>query len=173
MSYKITDGISEADLPAWLDEAAKKYGVFDDGRVNYEHADIAAAVMCTIKCGEQILLVRRSKDVDDAAEYWSTVNGFLDDKKTVTEIAQNEIKEELNVDVELSQILVRKSYTLENPKEKRKYIVFPCLVELNEKPNIVLNPENTEYAWVSPAEVNNFDILEDLPHVINAALGLN
>lgn len=171
MSYKISQGLDENDLSDWLDEAAAKYGKFDDGRVDYTEADIAATVMCTLRCGDKILLVRRDKNVSDAAEYWSTVNGFIDEKKPIAEVAQQEIKEELNVNVDVSNIIVRKSYTLENPKEKRKYIVYPCLVELNELPEIALNVENTEYAWVSLPEIETFDILDDLPYAIDSALG--
>jgi len=172
MTYSISEGIPEAELSVWLTKAATKFGTFDDKRVNYKNADLAPIVMCTVQSGDEILLVKRGYGLADAEGYWSTVNGFIDEIKPVAKQAQQEIKEELGIDVSVEQIMVRPSYTLKNPKEKRRYVVFPCLVSLPSKPQITLDSENTEYAWIKREDLTSYETLDDLPYAIGAALGL-
>ena len=170
MSYKITDGMQEPELIVWLKKAGQKFGTFNDGRVNYKEADIAPIVMCTVKYGNEILLVKRGYGLADAEGYWSTVNGFIDEIKPVVEQAQQEIEEELGMRVSESQITIGKTYTLKNPREKRRYIVFPCLISLDTKPKIILNEENTEYAWIKRSDLKLYNTLDDLPYAIDSAL---
>ncbi len=172
MSFKITPGIDETELPTWLQKALEKYGLYEGKAVNYTNADTAPIVMCTVVCGNELLLVKRGYGLADAEGYWSTVNGFIDENKPVTEIAQQEVKEELGLEVNLGDIKVAKSYTLENPQEKRKYIVFACLITLKSKPKIVLDREHTDYAWITRAQLKDYEMLDDLPYAINAALKL-
>lgn len=173
MSFKITSGVEEAELPSWLAKALKQYGLYEGKAVNYTHADTAPIVMCTVVCGNELLLVKRGYGLADAEGYWSTVNGFIDEIKPVKEIARQELKEELGLKVRLNDIKVAKSYTLENPKEKRKYIVFACLITLETKPEIVLDREHTDYAWTTRAQLKDYEMLDDLPYAIDAALNLN
>lgn len=172
MTYKITEGIPESSLNEWLENALKKYGLYEGRAVNYTKADIAPIVMCTVVCGEEILLVKRGFGLADAEGYWSTVNGFIDEQKPVKEIAQQELCEELGLKVKTENIMVARSYTLQNPKEKRRYIVFPCLVVLDTKPEIKLDKEHTDYAWTTRDKLATFDMLDDLPYAIDAALKL-
>lgn len=172
MPYNITDGLPESELENWLQDALKKYGRYNGLGVNFTNADKAPIVMCTIICGDEILLVKRGYGLADAEGYWSTVNGFIDEVKPVKAIAQQELREELGLTVSADNIKVAKSYTLENPKEKRKYIVFACLVELGEKPAIKLDREHTDFAWTTRDKLATFDMLDDLPYAIDRALGM-
>ncbi len=171
MGFRINDGISETELPKLLKDAADKYGTFEDGRVNYKEAEVAPIVMCVVRFDEEILLVRRGFGLADAEGYWSTVNGFIDENKPVVKQAIQELEEELGLKVGVEQLVVRRSYLLNNPKEKRQYIVFPCLATLPGKPKIKLDSENTDFAWVRRDDVESYEILDDLPYAIDAALG--
>lgn len=170
MPYKISPGISETKLAGWLKQAAQKYGTFEDGRVNYSSADIAPVVMCTLICQDELLLVKRGQGLADANGYWSTVNGFIDEIKPVTMQVKQEISEELGTVVSEDQIKVGRSYTVAQPKEKRKYIVFPCLVTFSHKPEVVLDYENTDFVWIKRPDLEKYNILDDLPYVIDSAL---
>jgi 8-oxo-dGTP pyrophosphatase MutT (NUDIX family) len=172
VSYKITAGIDEEDLPAFINSALEKYGTYQGQAVNYTKADLAPVVMCTIVHDNKIFLAKRGYGLADAEGYWSTVNGFIDEIKPVKEFAQQEIKEELGIAVKLYDIKVGKSYTLENPKDKRRYIVFPCLVELNFRPKVKLDREHTEFAWITRDELESYEILDDLFYAVDAALSI-
>lgn len=172
MSYEVTDGIEESALKQWLIDAQAKYGLYKNQGVNFTDADIAPIVMCTILVNDEILIVKRGYGLADAEGYWSTINGFIDEIRPVNETAQKEILEELSIKINLSNIKVAKSYTLSNPKEKRKYIVFACLITLPSKPEINLDYENTEYRWIKRPKLESFHILEDLPLAVDTALRL-
>ena len=173
MTYTIDDGIPEAELDNWLRNALEKYGKYENGGVDFTNDDKAPIVMCTVRCGDEILIVKRAYGLADAEGYWSTINGFIDTiGKSVRDVAQQELKEELDLDVEVDAIKVRKSYTLRNPKEIRAYIVFPCLIELDARPDIKLDREHTEYTWIKRPELENYHILDDLLCAVDKALGL-
>ena len=172
MTYKISKGIKQSELDVFLRDALKKYGLYNNLGVNFSKAKIAPIVMCTLICGDEILIVKRGYGLADAEGYWSTVNGFIDEMKPVEQIAQQEIKEELGLTVNSHSIKVADSYTLKNPKEKRHYIVFPCLITVKLKPKIVLDRENTDYKWIKRSELETFHILDDLPYAVDQALAL-
>lgn len=172
MGYHTSAGIAEEKLSAWLADAAKKYGCFKDGRVNYTKADIAPIVMVTVFCQGKILLVKRSYGLADADGYWSTVNGYIDENEPVKQLAAQELKEEIDLKVAPNDIKVAGSYTLQNPAEKRKYIVFPCLASLDQQPDITLNQENTAFGWIDREDLPKYHILDDLPLAIDTALKL-
>lgn len=172
LDYKIRPGIPESELPAWLDEAAQRYGIFADGRIDYTNASLAPAVMCTLKSGDEILLAKRGQGLADANGYWSLINGFIDENRPVAEIAANEFKEETGLIINPADIKIAPSYTMESQHEKRAYIIFPCLAVIDGKPAIKLDREHTAYAWIKREELENYHILDDLPVVVDAALGL-
>lgn len=172
MSYKISAGIKEDELPEWLGKALKKYGRYKDGGVDYTDAPIAPAVMCTVICDEEILLVKRAYGLADAEGYWSVVNGFIDEIKPVKEIAKKEVKEELGLEIDTGAIKVAWSFTVSDPKEKRSYVIFPCLITLQNKPDITLDREHTDFAWIKRNQLESYEILDDLPYVVDAALSL-
>lgn len=172
MSYEVSNGIAEDALPAWLEDAKEKFGCFDDGRINYTHADIAPVVMCTVKCMEEILLLKRSYGLADANGYWSTVNGFIDEVKPVGAQVKQELKEELGLLVDYGLIKIGKSYTLKNPDEKRLYIVFPCLVSLQIKPHIILDREHTDFNWIKRNQLGSYHTLDGLSYTVDASLKL-
>jgi len=172
MTYSISEGISQKGLTIWLKDAKQNYGVFEDGRVNYTNADIAPVVMCTVIYNDSILLAKRGYGLADAEGYWSTIDGFIDEIKSITEQVMQEVKEELGLNINRSQVKIGESYTLKNPQERRTYIVFPCLVSLKKEPDIVLNEEHTEFAWIRRNDLRLYHTLDDLPLAIDSALKL-
>lgn len=172
MTYQISKGLTESELSDWLKVAAKKYGPYKDSGISFTKADLAPAVMITVKAGDEFLLVKRAHGLADANGYWSTVNGFIDQDVAVAEIAANELAEELGLDIPASAVKVAKSFTITGSKKKRSYIIFPCLVELDKKPEITLDWEHTDYAWIERKDLDNYHILEGLHEAVDRALAL-
>lgn len=172
MKYLISAGILESELSTWLTKAGKKYSTFPDDRVNYTDADIAPVVMITIVCDNEILLAKRGQGLADAEGYWSTINGFIDEDKPVAKIAAQELKEELDLHINPQKIKVGPSYTIKNLQAKRSYIIFPCLVKLDSKPKIILDHEHTKFIWTSREKISSYEMLDDIPYTIDAALKL-
>jgi hypothetical protein len=43
---------------------------------------------------------------------------------------------------------------------------------LNEKPEIVLDREHTDFVWVTREQLKDYEMLDDLPYAIDTALKL-
>jgi ADP-ribose pyrophosphatase YjhB (NUDIX family) len=170
MAYKISEGLPEGELKAWLAKAADRFGVFADGRVDYKRADIAPIILCVVTCGEEFLLLKRGYGLADAEGYWSVVTGFIDEVKPVKQQVVQEIKEELGLSVDPNTVRLGRSYTLQNSQEKRGYIIFPARLSLLRKPRIVLSDEHTDHVWITKEKLDKYKILDDLPHAIEVAL---
>lgn len=172
MSYKVSDGIPEKDLPKWIKKALTKYGTYKEGGVDYTDAPVAPIVMCTLLYKNKLLLLKRGYGLADAEGSWSVIDGFIDEDKPVKEIAKKEFKEELGIVITNNQIKVGGSFTLKSDQEKRAYVVFPVLVQMNEEPKIRLDREHTDFAWIKRSELDDYQILDDLPFVIDKTLEL-
>ena len=71
-----------------------------------------------------------------------------------------ELREELGVlEDRVSFVNFAKSYEFEDPEISLTWIVFPVLTEFKKEPAIKLDYEHTEYKWIKPEEINNFDIV--------------
>ena len=67
-------------------------------------------------------------------------------------------------------IEVKDSYKLKDSKINKTWIVHPVLVELKEKPEIKLDWEHTEFRWIKPEELNNYDFVTDLDKTVKKVL---
>jgi 8-oxo-dGTP pyrophosphatase MutT (NUDIX family) len=172
MDYQVSAGLDLSELPGWLARAAKQFGTFPDGRVNYKNAPLAPAVMCVLKCGDEFLLAKRGYGLADANGVWSIINGFIDEVKPVAQIASQELREELGLELPAKQIRVAESLGVKGNGEKRAYIIFPCLATVETKPVIKLDREHTDFAWINRQQLENYQFLPDLPLIIDRALAL-
>ena len=199
MRYEISKGMAVKDLPAWMVRASEDLGTFTDkktGRVciNYRKADIAPVVMAMLtykSCEDQkqrLLLAKRVEGERDASGMWSLIDGLIDDVDSLAAITHRELTasrlvkshvireaiEETGIEVSERQVTLGASYWLQNPSERRGYYVFPARVDLGEleaPPQVVLNEEHSDYAWVLREQINQrrFPMLADTTTCIDLA----
>lgn len=151
-------------------ENSKNLPCFEDGRIDYTKAIFAPVVIVFIQYNDKILLLRRSDKVLEYKNKWSTVAGFLDELKPITEKVRQELKEELNItDNDIESIHIGDPYEFDDEGIKRIWLRCPALVVLNKKVNIDLDWEHSEYAWISKEEIVGFDIVPDTERTLNQA----
>jgi isopentenyldiphosphate isomerase len=144
-------------------EFSKKLPKFKDGRIDYSDSDTAPVITIFIKYEDKILLLKRSEKVLTYKEKWNTVAGYLDEIKPIQEKIKEEVIEELGIEENnISSIFIGESYKFKDQKINRTWIVFPVLAELKNKLEIKLDWEHTEYKWIKPEELENFDIVPNL-----------
>ncbi|MCH7568695.1 MAG: NUDIX domain-containing protein [Nanoarchaeota archaeon] len=145
---------------------------FEDGRIDYHNSKRAPVLICFVKFNDEILILKRSENVMVYKGKWNGVGGFLDEDKSVEEKVLEELKEELDIDKEVvKEIKVRDSYELFDEEIDRTWIIFPVLAELSEKPEIKLDREHTEYKWIRPSEIEEFDFIFKVDEILERALG--
>lgn len=117
------------------------------------------AVTCVIINDKgQILLLKRSPDKKYFPNKWASVGAApltpQDDRKF---IALREIKDELGVDGEITKEGKELIFVVDNDQE---WHIKTFLGKIKNY-NIKLNHEHTEYRWVNPDDLKNFDLLKD------------
>jgi isopentenyldiphosphate isomerase len=163
--------IQEQKILETIEEFAKKLPRFSDGRIDYSKSDTAPVITVFIKYRDKILLLKRSGKVSTYQRKWNTVAGYLDESKPIYEKILEEIREELGIDEDnILSYNFGKSYKFTDPMANKTWIVHPVLVELKNKPIIKLDWEHTEYKWIKPEELKNFDIVFKIDESLKRAL---
>lgn len=149
----------------------REYPHFDDGRIDYSDVKEAAVVVMLVKYKDEILLLKRSDKVLSYKNMRNISGWYLDEVKPVNQKAFEELHEELGITVnDIKEFKVRKEYSYKDKDIDMLWHVCPCVIELNKKPEITLDWESTDYVWIKPNEVRNYDILPELDKNIDNLL---
>ncbi len=163
--------VNESSILSLLIELSGKLPKFEDGRIDYTDAEEAPVITVFVKYKDEILLLKRSNEVGTYKEKWNTIAGYLDEVKPVKEKVLEELREEICVHEEnIKSIKFREPYHLVDNELNKKWLIHPVLVELKNKPDIKLDWEHTEYRWINPKELNNYDTIIDLDRTLKIAL---
>ena len=120
-----------------------------------------------IKHNDQILILKRSEKVRSMKGLWSGVSGIIENNENPIDRAKIEIYEEVGIK-EKEIKLVKK---LEKMKiSSQQYInheweIFPFLFE-TKSGNITLNWENSEFKWILPKELKNYQTVPSLEKIL-------
>jgi 8-oxo-dGTP pyrophosphatase MutT (NUDIX family) len=146
---------------------------FDDGRVDYTTSPVAPVVNCIVWHEGRVLLLQRSEQVGEGKKTWSGVDGYIDRPILLEDIILAELREELGIlDKDVARIAVADSYESDDQKAGVKWVVFPVLVQLTRLPEIKLDWEHTQYRWIKPSQIHDFNILPGQDRVLSLALEL-
>ena len=164
------DSDVDSNLAEILMDLSKKLPKFPDGRINYSKSDVAPVITVFVKYKNEILLLKRSEKVSTYKGKWNTVAGYLDEIKPIEEKVLEELREELVINKEnILSMHVTGHFEFKDLKIGKTWIVTPVLVEIRE-PKIALNWEHTDYAWILPEELKNFDTVPNLDKSLEKAL---
>ena len=164
----------EREIIRIVEHFSKKLPKFSDGRIDYSKSDIAPVVTVFIRYKGKVLLLKRSDRVGTYPGRWNTVTGYIDEMKTIREKVLEEIEEEIGIsDEDILSYDFGESYEFKDVGVNKTWIVYPVLVELKDKPVIRLDWEHTEYRWIKPDEIKNFDIVPMLDESLKRAIWLD
>ena len=149
------------DILDIIKEFSKKLPKFKDGRIDYSKSNEAPVITVFIKFKDKILLLKRSDKVLTYKGKWNTIAGYLDEVKPIEDKVKEELREKINVKEFLS-IKIGKYFKILDKKINKKWIVTPVLVESKDKPEIKLDWEHTEFEWIKPEEMKNYDTVVSL-----------
>ena len=158
----------EINLESMLEEFSKVLPKFADRRIDYSKSNKRPVITCFIKFNDKILILKRSNEVSTDKGLWSSVSGYIDEVMSVQEKAHKELMEELNITLDMikkTKIGEPYEYT-----DSKTWIIFPVLVELNTEPDIRLDWEHTEYKWIYPFELKQYEIMADLDNTLARVL---
>jgi len=88
---------------------------------------------------------------------WSCLAGFVDDEKSMEEKVEFEIEEELGLKkTDIKKITKGETYLFVDEELDREWIRHIYLVEITN-PNIKLSWEHTEYVWINPEDLDDYE----------------
>ncbi len=136
---------------------------FSDGRIDYSESKIALSLSCFVKFDGKILLLKRSDKVSFYKNVWNSVAGYIDDLSSI----ENKIYEELREEVQISPSMIKKMsfgqiYEFNDDNISRSWIILPVLIDLNFNPKIEIDWEHTEYKWIDPSEIDDYETVPNL-----------
>ena len=120
-----------------------------------------------IRHNDQILILKRSEKVRSMKGLWSGVSGIIENNENPIDRAKIEIYEEVGIK-EKEIKLVKKLEKIKISSQQYKnheWEIFPFLFETKNE-NIELNWENSEFKWILPKELKNYQTVPNLEKIL-------
>ena len=120
-----------------------------------------------IKYNDQILILKRSEKVRSMKGLWSGVSGIIENNENPIDRAKIEIFEEIGIrekEIRLLKKLEKMKISSQQYKN-HEWEIFPFLFETKNR-NIELNWENSEFKWILPKELKNYQTVPSLEKIL-------
>ena len=112
-----------------------------------------------------ILILKRSKEVKRFKHKWGGVSGYFEKNEDLLSRALIEIYEETKINKEnLTLMKILKQMTIEIEKE-RSIIIQPFYFYSKSK-NISMNWEHSEHRWITKNQINNYETVPNLTQLL-------
>ena len=120
-----------------------------------------------IKHNDQILILKRSEKVRSMKGLWSGVSGIIENNENPIDRAKIEIFEEVGIkEKEIRLIKKLEKMKIQSQQYKNhEWEIFPFLFE-TKNDNIKLNWENSEFEWIQPKELKNYQTVPSLEKIL-------
>ena len=120
-----------------------------------------------IKYNDQILILKRSEKVRSMKGLWSGISGIIESNENPIDRAKIEIFEEVGIkekEIKLVKKLEKMKISSQQYKN-HEWEIFPFLFE-TKNGNITLNWENSEFKWILPKELKNYQTVPSLEKIL-------
>ena len=120
-----------------------------------------------IRHNDQILILKRSEKVRSMKGLWSGVSGIIENNENPIDRAKIEIFEEVGIkekEIKLVKKLEKMKISSQQYKN-HEWEIFPFLFE-TKNGNITLNWENSEFKWILPKELKNYQTVPSLEKIL-------
>ena len=120
-----------------------------------------------IKYNDQILILKRSEKVRSMKGLWSGVSGIIENNENPIDRAKIEIFEEVGIkEKEIRLVKKLEKMKIQSQQYKNHELeIFPLLFETNNE-NVELNWENSEFKWITPKELKNYQTVPSLEKIL-------
>ena len=124
-----------------------------------------------IQNDQKLLILRRSNKVKTMKDLWAGISGIIEKNETPLTRAKIEIYEETGISEDKIRLVKNaEKLKVNSPQyENHEWEIFPFLFEA-KNPQIKLNWENSEYAWITIDELKNYNTVPSLEKVLQNLL---
>ena len=121
---------------------------------------------------DKVLILKRSDKVKSMKGLWAGISGIIE-KKDITPLdrARIEIFEETGINENEIQLLKSiEQMKIESAQYKNhEWNIFPFLFKA-KNPKIKLNWENSDFDWIKPNEIKNYETVPELEKILFSLL---
>jgi len=117
---------------------------------------------------EKILILKRSDKVRTHKCKWAGVSGYIEPGESAEFTAIKEINEETGL-MENEVELIRRGEPIHVQDGTKVWVVHPFLFKCNSD-KIRIDWEHTEYRWIMPGELKDYDFVVFLDHTLAAVI---
>jgi len=98
---------------------------------------------------------------------WAGISGIIENDEAPLTRAKIEIFEEVGIkEKEISLLKSSDEMSVVSPQyDNHEWIIYPFLFEVKNR-TIQLNWENSDYRWINPEEISNFETVPSLDRVL-------
>jgi 8-oxo-dGTP pyrophosphatase MutT (NUDIX family) len=117
----------------------------------------------------RILILKRSNKVRTYKGQWGGITGYIEENEEPYMTAIKEIREEVGIkekDVNLIKKLDPIAFTDIYNGIKYDWEIYPFLFKIDRKEKISIDWEHTDYRWILPSEIKNFNTVPLLKEIV-------
>jgi len=121
-----------------------------------------------LKNHDKILILKRSDGVKSMKNLWAGVSGIIEkDDTSPLSRAKIEIFEETGIKQEQINLLKKSQQMkiISAQYKNHEWNIFPFLFKV-ENPKIKLNWENSEFEWINPSNIVNYQTVPSLEKIL-------
>jgi 8-oxo-dGTP pyrophosphatase MutT (NUDIX family) len=104
-------------------------------------------------------------------DLWAGISGIIEKNEEPLERAKKEIFEEVSIsENQITLIKSAQQMRVDSPQyANHEWLIFPFLFSV-KYPLIKLNWENSDYRWINPSDLKDFQIVPSLDKVLSGLL---
>ncbi len=116
------------------------------------------------------LILKRSNKVKSMKNLWAGISGIIEGSEDSLYRAKKEILEETGISEDKLILLKREQQMrVESQYANHEWLIHPFLFAVRD-PQITLNWENQEYAWIVPSDLLRYQTVPSLDRVLSCLL---
>jgi 8-oxo-dGTP pyrophosphatase MutT (NUDIX family) len=135
---------------------------------------MAKAVTCLlINKDGKLLILKRSRMVKTYKGLWGGVAGYIEENEKPYETALKEIREEVGIEkknISLIREVEPVEFTDFHEGWKYDWVIHPFLFKVKSVGQIKIDWEHSEYRWINPLEIKNFDTVPYFKEIVSEIL---
>jgi nicotinamide-nucleotide amidase len=150
----------------WVYEYVAGYGETKARTGIFKIKDV---VTCFVSANNRILLLKRSGKVSTYSGLWAAVSGYMD--RPDDEQAWIELSEETGLTKENTRMAFKgQPFEVLDIALKTRWIVHPYLFQVTRLDAIKIDWEHTEYKWIDPSVIGNYDTVPGLEEALKSVI---
>ena len=125
-----------------------------------------------IKNDDKILILQRSDKVKSMKCLWAGVSGIIEKHdNTPLDRAKTEIREETGINENEIELLksIEQIKIKSAQYKNHEWNIFAFLFK-TKNPKVKLNWENSDYNWIKPSEIKNYETVPELEKILFSLL---